>query len=173
MCCKDGKFSMLLWTSCPRMGHWHDASSYVPGWDCHGLPIENKALKETGVWQLTFYISSIHSPDFRTVGPFSYPSCGNQTCSKINGSTWNIFSERAIPILRNHGRLGFKREDLSDFWYVDITLRNSCALPTFFKTVIMSFVSYAYSKKCLRKVCSFPIPFPPSHRYYRPNISAT
>lgn len=23
--------------------------SYVPGWDCHGLPIENKALKEIGV----------------------------------------------------------------------------------------------------------------------------
>jgi isoleucyl-tRNA synthetase len=26
-----------------------DASSYVPGWDCHGLPIENKALKESAV----------------------------------------------------------------------------------------------------------------------------
>lgn len=24
-------------------------SSYVPGWDCHGLPIENKALQELGV----------------------------------------------------------------------------------------------------------------------------
>ena len=23
--------------------------SYIPGWDCHGLPIENKTLKELGV----------------------------------------------------------------------------------------------------------------------------
>jgi isoleucyl-tRNA synthetase len=23
--------------------------SYIPGWDCHGLPIENKALQELGV----------------------------------------------------------------------------------------------------------------------------
>ena len=23
--------------------------SYFPGWDCHGLPIENKVLKELGV----------------------------------------------------------------------------------------------------------------------------
>lgn len=32
-----------------RIGFWHHASSYVPGWDCHGLPIENKALKESAV----------------------------------------------------------------------------------------------------------------------------
>jgi isoleucyl-tRNA synthetase len=24
-------------------------SSYVPGWDCHGLPIEHKALAALGV----------------------------------------------------------------------------------------------------------------------------
>jgi isoleucyl-tRNA synthetase len=24
-------------------------SSYLPGWDCHGLPIEQKALKAIGV----------------------------------------------------------------------------------------------------------------------------
>ncbi len=23
--------------------------SFIPGWDCHGLPIENKALKEMKV----------------------------------------------------------------------------------------------------------------------------
>lgn len=28
--------------------------SYRPGWDCHGLPIENKVLKELGVGGLTF-----------------------------------------------------------------------------------------------------------------------
>ncbi len=22
---------------------------YIPGWDCHGLPVENKALKDLGV----------------------------------------------------------------------------------------------------------------------------
>lgn len=27
----------------------HHYSSYIPGWDCHGLPIENKALEELGV----------------------------------------------------------------------------------------------------------------------------
>ena len=26
-----------------------EAASYHPGWDCHGLPIENKVLKELGV----------------------------------------------------------------------------------------------------------------------------
>lgn len=25
------------------------SSRYIPGWDCHGLPIENKALHELGV----------------------------------------------------------------------------------------------------------------------------
>lgn len=25
------------------------AVSYIPGWDCHGLPIENKTLKELKV----------------------------------------------------------------------------------------------------------------------------
>jgi hypothetical protein len=25
------------------------SDSYVPGWDCHGLPIENKALKDLNV----------------------------------------------------------------------------------------------------------------------------
>jgi hypothetical protein len=28
---------------------WLNSSSYIPGWDCHGLPIENKALQELGV----------------------------------------------------------------------------------------------------------------------------
>ena len=27
-------------------------TSYVPGWDCHGLPIENKALAALGVRSL-------------------------------------------------------------------------------------------------------------------------
>ncbi|PBK70866.1 hypothetical protein ARMSODRAFT_955604, partial [Armillaria solidipes] len=26
-----------------------DRVQYIPGWDCHGLPIENKALKDLGV----------------------------------------------------------------------------------------------------------------------------
>jgi isoleucyl-tRNA synthetase len=26
-------------------------TSYLPGWDCHGLPIEQKALKAIGVGQ--------------------------------------------------------------------------------------------------------------------------
>ena len=29
-----------------------DHVSYIPGWDCHGLPIENKALKDLGVCYL-------------------------------------------------------------------------------------------------------------------------
>ena len=27
-------------------------TSYIPGWDCHGLPIENKALAALGVRSL-------------------------------------------------------------------------------------------------------------------------
>ncbi|KAG9005898.1 isoleucine-tRNA ligase, partial [Tulasnella sp. 427] len=38
---------------CVNMGHQHmpgtnEDISYIPGWDCHGLPIEHKALKELG-----------------------------------------------------------------------------------------------------------------------------
>jgi len=32
--------------------------SYIPGWDCHGLPIENKALQELGVRARSIFLYS-------------------------------------------------------------------------------------------------------------------
>ena len=33
--------------------------SYIPGWDCHGLPIENKALQELGVRAAFFWFEIV------------------------------------------------------------------------------------------------------------------
>ena len=49
--------SRFPWTQSPvrcKMRFQHSAYmiyavSYVPGWDCHGLPIENKALQDLNV----------------------------------------------------------------------------------------------------------------------------
>jgi hypothetical protein len=34
------------------MGVDDNQHRYIPGWDCHGLPIENKALKELKVYKI-------------------------------------------------------------------------------------------------------------------------
>lgn len=45
MSSEDAKYSMLRPMN-------RAETSYVPGWDCHGLPIEQKALKAIGVGRL-------------------------------------------------------------------------------------------------------------------------
>jgi len=40
--------------------------SYVPGWDCHGLPIENKTLKDLGVDVSQLTSSEIRAAAFKT-----------------------------------------------------------------------------------------------------------
>jgi isoleucyl-tRNA synthetase len=46
----------------------------VPGWDCHGLPIENKALKDSAVCLLSFSSLSIHSLIFEQLDPLVTPA---------------------------------------------------------------------------------------------------
>lgn len=41
--------------------------SYIPGWDCHGLPIEHKSLKALGVSQAVLIRSSREESDIRTL----------------------------------------------------------------------------------------------------------
>lgn len=36
-----------------------NAASYVPGWDCHGLPIEQKVLKSLGVSDVARQLSYV------------------------------------------------------------------------------------------------------------------
>jgi len=54
-------------------------TSYVPGWDCHGLPIENKALAALGVR------SFVKRLEFRALmqrlqGRSAYPSTSDHPC---------------------------------------------------------------------------------------------
>lgn len=46
--------------------------SYMPGWDCHGLPIENKVLKSLGVRRFSLRVyrtSNTHPSDFSRKKP--------------------------------------------------------------------------------------------------------
>ena len=51
--------------------HSNDLFSYIPGWDCHGLPIENKALQELGVIEI-FMIYLGNPKAIHNVLPLAY-----------------------------------------------------------------------------------------------------
>ncbi|KAI0293979.1 tRNA synthetases class I-domain-containing protein [Russula brevipes] len=57
---------------------------YVPGWDCHGLPIENKALK------------AVQVDDHRTIAPEEIRSLANATAVQAVESQKNEFRELGI-----------------------------------------------------------------------------
>ena len=90
--------------------------SYIPGWDCHGLPIENKALKELGVclnWMFTaqsliqlFLARCAHSTDRRR--SFFRKICREKR--DTNSKEW-------IHAIGDHGRLE-QEGDISDVRYV-------------------------------------------------------
>ena len=114
----------------------------MPGWDCHGLPIENKALKERGVCQLTFHTLMLEQLD-----PLITPASEIRRAAKATALR-EISSQREQFRLLGIMADWDSREDLSDFWYVDITwFANYLCLNICFKIVIMSFVSYGYSKR--------------------------
>ena len=49
----------------------NDLFSYIPGWDCHGLPIENKALQELSVIEI-FMIYLGNPKAIHNVLPLAY-----------------------------------------------------------------------------------------------------
>ncbi|KAI9508081.1 isoleucyl-tRNA synthetase [Russula earlei] len=57
---------------------------YLPGWDCHGLPIENKALK------------TVHVDDHRAISPEEIRSLANLTAVEAVESQKNEFRELGI-----------------------------------------------------------------------------
>ena len=76
-------------------------SNYVPGWDCHGLPIEWKVEEEfyrsKGKVKPDFWIRKPSSPSARNAAPT--PNIGSP-CSGKNSSGWASSATGIIPTRR-------------------------------------------------------------------------
>jgi isoleucyl-tRNA synthetase len=77
------------------------ARSYVPGWDCHGLPIENKALKAVQVDVCILFnggpgLCIILFQDHRSIAPEEIRSLANATAVQAVKSQKDEFRELGI-----------------------------------------------------------------------------
>ena len=84
---------------------------YIPGWDCHGLPIEHKALKAIGVHFIFNTPPLAAHPASTEITSQVITARGTQRRAQ-DGTGGYQGTARAVPAAWSHGGLGFGDGDV-------------------------------------------------------------